>query len=275
MISNNNNTIIENIEYFNMDDPKNSWYFDAERFNSSFPLVCSYKSCRISEEIYNYFNVVSEYYKVQNNIYVLAVESKYPNGLTNFYVDGNKLVEYSVPPTDSEFEIIEKDRVSDPFRYDSDLSQGRYLFPERKFMFSLREHINNIFYTRFLFCTKFDGSAEELKSKYFTFPDTQLIPNRGFPYLQTIATQDWDLIKRYLFFMIRNHQYEYADLVYFEDKNNLDPDYEEPIFMSDSDTTEELFRTLPADVRVSSKIRKQRQSVFYEPIVKFKRVAVI
>ncbi len=26
-----------------MDDPKNSWYFDAERFDVNFPLVCSYR----------------------------------------------------------------------------------------------------------------------------------------------------------------------------------------------------------------------------------------
>jgi len=62
--------------------------------------------------------------------------------------------------------------------------------------------------------------------------------------------------------MIRNHQYEYADLVYFEDKNNLDPDYAEPTFMSDSDITEELLQTLPSNVGVSGKIRKHCQVVF-------------
>jgi hypothetical protein len=270
-----NNTVIENVEYFNMDESKNSWYFGAEKFDPSFPLAYSYKDCRVSEEIYNYFNVVSEYYKVQKDVYALIVESRYPNGLANFYVDGDRLIEYSDPPTDSEFEIIEKDRVSDPFRYESDLSMGRYFFPGRKLMFSLRERINNVFYTRFVFCTEFDGSAGELKSKYFTSPATQLIPDRGFPYLQTIATQDWDLVKRYFFFMIRNHQYEHAEIVYFEDENNLDPDHENPIFISDVDTIEELFRTLPSDIRVSDKIRKHRQVVFYEPIKRFERYAIV
>jgi len=271
---NKNNTIIENVEYLDMDDPKNSWYFDAERFDPKFPLAYSYRSCLVSEEIYNYFNVVSEHCKVQKDIYALIVEYRYPNGLANFYVDGDKLVEYSVPPTDSEFEIIEREGRFDRF-LGEEAAMGRYLFSGRKFMFYLTEHVNNIFYTRFVFCTKFDGSAEELKSKYFTSPDSELIPNRGFPYLQTIVTQDWDLVKRYFFFMIRNHQYEYADIVYFEDKNNLDPDYEEPIFVSDVDTIEELFRSLPSDARVSGKFRKHRQVVFYEPITKFERFAAI
>jgi|SRR5690554_1052584 len=44
--NNNNNTIIENVEYLDMLDPKNSWYFDAERFDLNFPLVRSYNGGR-------------------------------------------------------------------------------------------------------------------------------------------------------------------------------------------------------------------------------------
>lgn len=274
MVNSDNNTVIENVGYLNMDDPSKSWYFDAERFDVNFPLAYSYKGCRVSEEIYNYFNVVSEYYKVQKNIYALIVESRYPNGLANFYVDDNKLIEYSDPPSDLEFEVIEKKGRFNRF-LGKEVAMGRYLFPGRKLMFHLTERIGNISYTRFVFCTEFDGSAEELKSKYFTSPATQLIPNRGFPYLQTIATRDWDLVKKYFFFMIRNHQYEHAEIVFFEDENNLDPDHENPIFISDVDTIDELFRTLPSDVRVSDKLRERRQVVFYEPIKRFKRYAVI
>ena len=39
---NKDNTIIENVEYLDMMDSKNSWYFDAERFDVNFPLVRSY-----------------------------------------------------------------------------------------------------------------------------------------------------------------------------------------------------------------------------------------
>ena len=250
----NSNTIIENVEYFSMDDTKNSRYLDAEKFDPNFPLACSYKSYRVHEEIYNYFNVISEYYRVQKNICVLIIESKYPHELANNYFDDRKLIEYSVPPTDSEFEIIEREGRFDYF-LNKEITVGRHFFPERKFMFSLTERINNVFYTRFLFCTKFDGSSEELKSKYFTSPESSSIPNRGFPYLQTIATQDWDLIKRYLFFMIRNHQYKYAELIYYL-KQLANGSYYYPEYADDD--TFDLFCGLPEDLRRSSEKRVSR-----------------
>jgi len=60
----NNNTIIENVEYLDMDDSKNSWYFDAEKFDINFPLVRSYRSQldwsseRLFQEWYEYWDTV-------------------------------------------------------------------------------------------------------------------------------------------------------------------------------------------------------------------------
>ena len=75
-MNNNNNTIIENIEYLDLMDSKNSWYFDAEKFDVNFPLACSYRECRVDEDVYNYFNVVSEHYRAQNNIHVLIIPNQ-------------------------------------------------------------------------------------------------------------------------------------------------------------------------------------------------------
>src|SRR5690554_7592671 len=70
MVSNNNNTIIENVEYLDMSDPKNSWYFDAERFDPNFPLVYSYRGDTEDKTgffytLFNYWTYVFSYYSTQ------------------------------------------------------------------------------------------------------------------------------------------------------------------------------------------------------------------
>ena len=110
-------------------------------------------------------------------------------------------------------------------------------------------------------------TAEELKSKYFTSPDSQFMPKRGFPYLQTIVTKDWDLIKRYMFFMIRNHQYQYLNLMYFKDESV--PSEDIMMFLTGEDTAEDLFGSLPADARGSADFMKPRTIVRSEPMIEF------
>src|SRR5690554_7049915 len=77
---NKNNTIIENVEYLDMDDPKNSWYFDAERFDVNFPLVCSYKggekAALFLHGWFTYWNHVFSYYRRDQDITALLVDRK-------------------------------------------------------------------------------------------------------------------------------------------------------------------------------------------------------
>jgi len=260
-------TKIEKFEYLDMDDPKNSWYFDAERFDVNFPLVCSYGSNKelgsLLLGVYNYFNEVLENYRLKKDLCVLVVESKYPNEYESCRVDdkGN-LIKPEMPELFSNkmrahFPDYDKDGFVDPmFSMGVDsLAANILFFPGRKFKFTMCERIGPHYYLRFLVCVE-HGFLEDFKSKFFhtkvggPYPMTG---NRGFPYLQTITTQDWDLLKRYFFFMIRNHQYKYADLTYYLTCSQYRAgNY--PDFMTD-DVFEAKLSNLPEDLRGSDKLR--------------------
>src|SRR5690554_4366961 len=83
--NNNNNTIIENVEYLDMDDPKNSWYFDAEKFDVNFPLVRSYRSRlewsseRLFQEWYDYQDTVFSYYAVMEGTFGICFTMRTPS----------------------------------------------------------------------------------------------------------------------------------------------------------------------------------------------------
>jgi len=83
--NNNNNTIIENVEYLDMLDPKNSWYFDAEKFDVNFPLVRSYRSRlewsseRLFQEWYDYQDTVFSHYAVMEGTFGICFTMRTPS----------------------------------------------------------------------------------------------------------------------------------------------------------------------------------------------------
>jgi|SRR5690554_276643 len=267
-------TKIEKFNYFGLNDTSKSWYFDAERFDPNFPLACSYKEdigleglSRNMLEVYNYFNIVSEYYRSQKDYCVIIVESKFPNEYLDCRVDGKgNLIDSELPES---FKKHLRDSFPDydenePINPVSSLEVGSLasnveFFPDRKFKFRLCERIGDHYYLRFIFCAEHD-SLEDFKSKFFfselrSYYPSWSLETTGFPYLQTITTQDWGLIKKYLFFMIRNHQYKYAELVYYL-KQLANGGYYYPEYADDD--TLDLFCGLPEDLRKSSEKRISR-----------------
>jgi hypothetical protein len=264
----NKMTKIEKFDYFEINDTSKSWYFDAERFDPNFPLVCSYSGGAGSIGggdnilgVYNYFNIVSEYYRSQKDYCVIIVESKYPNEYLGCRTDDNgNLIGFELPESFKKnlratLPGYDENEPIDPvFKLEVLPLEGNVeFFPDRKFKFRLCERVGDHYYLRLIFCARHD-SLEDFKSRVFYAESRSYYPswsfeNRGFPYLQTIATQDWDLVKKYFFFMIRNHQYKYADLVYYL-KQLDNGGYYYPAY-ADGDTLYEIFAGLPEDLRKS------------------------
>jgi len=256
-------TKIEKFEYFDLNDSSKSWYFDAEEFDPNFPLACSHRDPVLGGynsllRVYSYFIVFSEYLRSQKDHCVVIVESNFPNAYLNAKVDGEgNLLTPPIPSftfgSVSTTAYPEGEPV-DPYD-ELNLSQLECTvscFRDRKFKFRLCEKIGGHYYLRFIFCAKHD-SLEDFRSKFFYTELQELSPwffsNYGFPYLQTITTQDWDLVKRYFFFMIRNHQYKHAELVHYlrqlENGSYYYPDF------ADGDSLFDIFNALPEDLRKS------------------------
>jgi|SRR5690554_188104 len=147
----NNNTIIENVEYLDMDDPKNSWYFDAERFDVNFPLVYSYRGQE--EDVLflmgwsRYWVYVFSYYQMQNMTAILLTRPQ------------NSLIDYS------------------PRNEGEDLFVRAYMYLEEifrkpEFIFYLKDlHAAYRVYHRFLFATNLEDFS---KVRYRIFAHSPL-----------------------------------------------------------------------------------------------------
>jgi len=223
---NNNNTIIENVEYLDMSDLKNSWYFDAERFDVNFPLVRSYNGAdsqlfkETFSEWYDYWNAVFSYYR---NIPDMS-------GIC-----------YVVDTLDMVDEVDELCYVPLTSRIDEHL--------EYEFLFQTKQVLpNGKKITYFLIGLEHLGSIVNLNEKFY-LKDGHYIGGFSrpplYPHTQLIISRDWDLLKRYFFFMIRNHQYKGSNFIYIVD-NEDGPDARRHRFADLSDTP---FTCLPKDYR--------------------------
>jgi len=223
---NRNNTIIENVEYLDMDDPKNSWYFDAERFDVNFPLVRSYNGepsyCHrdLFSEWYEYWDAVFSYYRNTSNISAICYVADTTNlddPLERYYTDSSL-----------------RSRITDHFDYEF-LFQSKQALPNGKkityFLAGLKQEsdltgINERFY---------------LKDGRYT---SGMFRAELYPHIQLIISRDWDLLKRYFFFMIRNHQYKNSKFIY-----NIKEDSGNVKWHHFSDLSDAQFRSLPKDYR--------------------------
>src|SRR5690554_3162909 len=250
MVSNNNNTIIENVEYLDMIDPENSWYFDAERFDPNFPLVRSYNEGstyhfkELFSEWYDYWNAVFSYYRnipdMSGICYVVDAPDMADSSDGYYYVNSTL---YS--------------RITNHLEYEF-LFQTKQVLPNGKKI------------TYFLVGLRYVGSLASLSERLY-LKDSRYCGGFSrptpYPHTQLIISKDWDLIKRYMFFMIRNHQYQYLNLMYFKDESV--PSEDIMMFLTGEDTAEDLFGSLPADARSSADFMKPRTIVRSEPMIEF------
>lgn len=201
-LDNNNNTIIENVEYLDMMDPKNSWYFDAERFDVNFPLVRSYNG-GAPDLFRRLFSAWCEYWDG-----VFAYYSSIPGmACICFVVDtpdiGDDSTEYY------HINDVFRRRIADHFNYEF-LFQSKQALPDGKKI------------TYFLVGLEHKGNLTDINERFYLknshysfglFDRTDLCPHT-----QLIISRDWGLLKRYFFFMIRNHQYKNSEFVYVLEK---------------------------------------------------------
>lgn len=151
---NNSNTVIENVEYLDMDDKNNSWYFDAERFDVNFPLVRSYRSqvrlySEFFQEWYEYWDAVFSYYSVISNTFGICFTMDTPSAFSDLN-DRLNLLEGDEYP---ESEYRTSSRVNDAF-------------PSRKlFLYSKQTLSNGKRVTYVLAVVKNGGCLIELRKK--------------------------------------------------------------------------------------------------------------
>ena len=287
-MDNNKTLIVETPIYMDIDDPKNNWYLDAEKFDVNFPLAYTYRNTiypgiekievihdgkvdeqkRLAEKDvlceqallnifkcqYNFLSSTAEYFSFSERYSALIVERKNSYKLDycydKEYIDPNKCP-----------------RFSDSVVYSN--------ITNATFSFSIVEKQSDIWYRREVIIAPIP-SLSELKSRYFvgsySHPDAEDLKNwipPGFdgpnvfssiiPYDQLIVTKDWDLVKRYLFFMIRNHRYDGAVMGFSSEKedyvNNKKPLLFRSLFCAmDGSITD----WLPCDYRSGTNIKCSR-----------------
>ena len=273
----NNKTIIEKITYMDIDDPKNNWYLDAEEFDVNFPLgytnrpldVCQ-KNCKdINVTLschYDHFYSLAEYFSQSSVFSALIIEVSFPNkfitrdeimhspkdmGLVAYDEAGsgvlNRIFEFGI---EDKLKFNDGESVS-VYRYILVAPVPDLLALKSRFVLRNYGHIVK---------KGEDPVLDEFYKKGRQYLDA-LGSTDCLPFSQLIVTKDWDLVKRYLFFMIRNHQYANAFLRYSRD-NRLYPNNRIPEFIMDVTLNNELiagFQQVPKDYRFG----KLDQSLVY------------
>jgi len=234
---NRNNTIIENVEYLDMDDPKNSWYFDAERFDVNFPLVRSYKGIKpgisvedLFSEWYEYWDTVFAYYAAMPDTFGVCISM---DSTGQFSGEGEK--PEAVVVNNTQFGVGIRSNVH---------------FIENKLFLHSRQYLikgKRISYA--LVISRDNSSIENLRKKlYVEYGYTySYLRYPLYPHTQLIISRDWDLLKRYFFFMIRNHQYKDSKFVYNVEGGD---NYDIAKFLNVYDSS---FASLPSDYRFNWK----------------------
>ena len=151
-------------------------------------------------EIYSVLNVSVNFFSMDKNLSVILVEGFVPNEIYSLSKCDPSKASILGGPYDSGIFIH---LIKQPFpRYCS-------YIPEIYFMMCNWNRIGNSYYGTLAICAELD--PEELRYRYTTAWN-----DNGFQFdaSQLILTKDWDLIKKFLFFMIRNHQYEYCMIDY-------------------------------------------------------------
>ena len=257
-------TIIEQSISMDIDDPKNSWYLDAEKFDINFPYIYTYRHtfyglrlekfrlCRFDifdpeynqvrfeaiclekfKRQYDFFHSITAYFSLSQQHSAFIFESKSPNILN---------------PS--------KDNLIIGGTFDENVNKS--------FSFYVTENMNGIEYFRYIIVAPI-ASLSEFKSRLFvsrySHPDTKfgsgnyyndsnVIPDIV-PFLQIITTKDWDLVKRYLFFMVRNHQYKESSIGFSKLPelyiNNRVPDFVGGL--RESYIMDDVTKNLPSDYR--------------------------
>ena len=234
----NNNTIIENVEYLDMDDSKNSWYFDAEKFDINFPLVRSYRSQldwsseRLFQEWYEYWDTVFSYYAAMPDTFGICFAMDIPSAFSTER-GASDLSEAAQSKLGVESNYLLNSRVIRAFA-DSKLFlySKQSLGGGKRFSYSLAIARDS---------TKLINLKERFYLSDFYYGSMGRLPL--YPHTQLIISRDWDLLKRYFFFMIRNHQYKGSKFIYTVGKGNNE-DIRELV-----DVTDSAFSSLPADFR--------------------------
>jgi hypothetical protein len=239
--NNNNNTIIENIEYLDMDDPKNSWYFDAERFDVNFPLVRSYRSKvkwaseELFQEWYEYWDAIFSYYANMPGTFGICFTLDTNPGARG-HVENNYF-------THSEDSVYPESWFKISSRIDSAFTDIKL------FTYSKQRSSNGKVNTYVLVIVKDSGGLADLRKKLcnsFFYSRGRMGFLSSYLHSQLIISKDWDLLKRYFFFMIRNHQYKGSKFMYTVGKSKS----ENADILAFTDVREGVaFSELPVDFR--------------------------
>ena len=265
-------TKIENIDYLDMGDSKNSWYLDATRFDPNFPLAMTYitpdfvplkkyveekKPTNVGAYLEEKGLVMKTHILAEKN-YVLTLNGEWHskvysvlNSSVEFYRENKNLsmifIEGSIPnPFIYGPDVVDSiySRLPDSWVIEQYLAWYCAFIPNIHFMARNWNKINGVFYGTLLICSEME--PEKLFERYSK--SKGYYESDGIFTSQLIVTKDWDLVKRYLFFMIRNHQYENFQADY---SHSLD-DYllkNFPVDTSDFDPLCSTSINLPYDVR--------------------------
>ena len=208
---NKQQTIVERPFYMDIDDPKNFWYLDAEKFELNFPLVYTYRSFdpkvwsvrykfpdfELFRKIYNLFNVIAEYFSFSEEHSALIFERKV------LFDD----VDHYDPIRCSDYFIFEAERniFNSALVFDFSEVLGNYVY----YRLLVIAPISSLSEFKSRFIVPYEEHPDKIAYRYNSLVDYGQLCSLGdmLPYLQLVVTKDWDLVKRYLFFMIRNHQY--------------------------------------------------------------------
>ena len=281
-LNNDKITIVEKPLYLSLDDKQNSWYFDADAFSIDFPLVCSYLSlksplapsefCPITKlspnerlearngsflAVYDYMNIVTEYFRRSKDLTAFIYEIKWPN---NYLLE---LLDYQIKALTAK----ENRGRGSPLWYlpsfvsDSSLpitSVGK--LPNRKFTIHNLEKINNVFYLRLMVVAELD--LDEIRSYFYHNISGGFVET--FPFIQTITTKDWDLVKKYMFFTVRNQTYRNFTIDFNISYKEVIPD-KVPEYLN-TELIEGVFEGVPNDVRNGDLKQVDRFCVYYDGI---------
>ncbi len=197
-----------------MDDTKNSWYFDAERFDTNFPLVRSYRSKvkwaseELFQEWYEYWDAIFSYYADMLDTFGICFTlDTNPGARGHVENDYFTRSENSVYP-ESWFKI--SSRVDSAF---TDI---------KLFTYSKQRSLSGRVSTYVPIIVKDGNDLVDLRKKLcnsFFYSRADMGFLSSYPHAQLIISRDWDLLKRYFFFMIRNHQYKGSKFIYTVGKN--------------------------------------------------------
>ena len=244
----------ELITYLDLHDPKSSWYTDKRLFDPGLPLVATYSQRSVPKEgvpilfdlnqIYKYFTCILEYYR------------RFPV-VTGFYVEQG--LDYE--STFEEFAPSSKRSYEDGYFVNDclDCMIDRRVPTSKLILRSVDYNLPFRPISRLFFLAL--GDPDLIRSQFFCYGDADddwyRVSDFGTPFFpidNLITTTDVGLMKRMVFFMLKNHNYKNFRNYLIMDEGEVLRDLP---FFYDSEQVDNSICFIPENLRLNNN--------FFEP----------